>query len=136
MTVQGNSITLPSGKDSYSAIDTGTTLIGGPQDAIEAIYSNIPNSQPASGDFAGYYTYRESSLFQIRIDIHHFLACSTNVNVTLSFGGRTWDISSTDFAMTTTTNNQCIGSFFILGSSTPAWIIGDTFLVRFCSPFP
>ena len=61
LTVQGNSVTLASGKNSYSAIDTGTTLVGGPQDAITAIYSNIPNSEPGTGDFEGYYTYREPS---------------------------------------------------------------------------
>ena len=61
LTTQGNSITLASGKDSYTAIDTGTTLIGGPQDAIAAIYANIPDSSPGTGDYEGYYTYRESS---------------------------------------------------------------------------
>ena len=91
LTVQGNSITLGSGKDTYSAIDTGTTLVGGPQDAIEAIYANIPDSAPATWDFEGYYTYRESSLFPTQIGTHHkndLLACNTDVNVTISFGGR------------------------------------------------
>ena len=59
LTIQGNSVTLPSGKNSYAAIDTGTTLIGGPQDAIQQIYASIPGSSPATGNFAGYYTYRE-----------------------------------------------------------------------------
>ena len=63
LTVQGTSITLGSGSSSYSAIDTGTTLIGGPQAAIQAIYATIPDSSPASGNFEGYYTYRGS--------IHH-----------------------------------------------------------------
>lgn len=69
LTVQGSSITLGSGKDSYSAIDTGTTLIGGPQDAIAAIYANIPDSSLATGDFEGYYSYRESSTLPIRISV-------------------------------------------------------------------
>jgi len=63
------------------------------------------------------------------------LACNTNVNVTVSFGGRTWAISSADFMMTRASGNRCIGSFFVLGTTTPPWIIGDTFLVRSCSPF-
>ena len=70
LTSQGNSITLGSGKDSYSAIDTGTTLIGGPQDAIAAIYASIPDSSPATGNFEGYYSYRESSTIPIQICIH------------------------------------------------------------------
>lgn len=32
--------------------------------------------------------------------------------------------------MTTAGGGRCIGAFFSLGTSTPAWIIGDTFLVR------
>ena len=61
LTVQGNSVTLGSGKDSYAAIDTGTTLIGGPGDAIAEIYSNIPDSSVLSGNYEGYYSFRESS---------------------------------------------------------------------------
>ena len=68
-------------------------------------------------------------------DKNNILACDTDVNVTLSFGGRSWSISSADFAMTTTSGNSCIGAFFVLGSTTPAWIIGDTFLVRLCFLF-
>jgi cathepsin D len=38
--------------------------------------------------------------------------------------------------MTEVSGNMCIGAFFELGSSTPAWIIGDTFLVSLRgSPF-
>lgn len=35
------------------AMDTGTTLIGGPSDVVAAIYSNIPGAQQASGDYEG-----------------------------------------------------------------------------------
>jgi cathepsin D len=65
LTVQGNSVTLAAGQGGYSAIDTGTTLIGGPQDVIAAIYANIPDSSPATGDFEGYYSYRKSSTLPI-----------------------------------------------------------------------
>jgi len=119
LTVQGNSVTLASGESSYTAIDTGTTLIGGPQDAIASIYANIPDSSAATGDFEGYYEY----------------PCDTEVNVSLSFGGRTWSISPADFAMTMTSSNRCIGAFFVIGTSTPAWIIGDTFLKNVYSVF-
>jgi hypothetical protein len=60
MTVQGNSVTLPTGTESYSAIDTGTTLIGGPSSAISSIFAQIPGSAPGTGNFEGYFTYRES----------------------------------------------------------------------------
>jgi len=119
MTVQGNSISLSSGRNTYAAIDTGTTLIGGPQDAVAGIFSSIPGSSPATGDFEGYYAY----------------PCNTNVNVSLSFGGRNWSISSADFVLTKTSADTCIGAFFVLENSNPAWIIGDTFLKNVYSVF-
>jgi len=59
LSVQGNSISLGTGQSTYSAIDTGTTLIGGPQNTVAEIYANIPGSAAATGNFEGYYTYRE-----------------------------------------------------------------------------
>ena len=58
MTVQGKSITLPSGSSAYAAIDTGTTLVGGPSSAIQNIFAQIPGSAPGTGSWDGYYTYR------------------------------------------------------------------------------
>jgi len=121
MTVQGNGVTLPTGTDSYSAIDTGTTLVGGPTSAIQAIFAQIPGSAPASGNYEGYYTY----------------PCSTQVNVTMTFGGRSWPVSAADFELTQVSNTQCVGAFFEMttGSSAPAWIVGDTFLKNVYSVF-
>jgi len=121
MTVQGNAITLPTGTDSYSAIDTGTTLVGGPTSSIQAIYAQIPGSAPATGNYEGYYTY----------------PCDTQVNVVISFGGPSWPISSADFKLAQISNSQCVGAFFELqtGSSAPSWIIGDTFLKNVYSVF-
>jgi cathepsin D len=61
--VQGNSINLPSGKSSYAAIDTGTTLVGGPSKYISEIFAQIPGSSPGTGDFENYYTYRAFNYF-------------------------------------------------------------------------
>ena len=61
LTVNGNSVTLPSGSDSYGAIDTGTTLISGPEDVVAALYAQIPNSEALTGQNEGFYQYRESS---------------------------------------------------------------------------
>jgi len=116
MTVQGNSVTLPTGTESYSAIDTGTTLVGGPASAIQNIFAQIPGSNPGTGDFQNYFTY----------------PCSTQVNVTISFGGRSWAISHTDFKLTQVSNAECVGAFFEMttGNNAPAWIVGDTFLKK------
>jgi len=114
MSVQGNAISLVSGNPSLAAIDTGTTLVGGPPSAIAQLYAQIPGSQPASGNLEGYYTY----------------PCSTTVNVQLAFGGRTWTVDPADFQLTQLNSASCLGAFFDLktGSSAPSWIVGDTFL--------
>lgn len=59
--VQGNTISLPSGPSSYAAIDTGTTLVGGPSEYISQIFAQIPGSAPGTGNFQNYYTYRTFS---------------------------------------------------------------------------
>lgn len=63
--VQGKSLDLSADGAALAAIDTGTTLVGGPPDVIEQLYASIPGSVPASGEYAGsgYYTFRASALY-------------------------------------------------------------------------
>ncbi|KAH8991661.1 acid protease [Lactarius akahatsu] len=126
LTVNSNSVTLPSGSGSSSlaAIDTGTTLVGGPAAQISALYAQIPGSAPGTGNYEGYYTY----------------PCSTTVNVALSFGGQSWSISPSDFELTQLSDSLCLGGFFELSSSqssssSVSWIVGDTFLKNVYSVF-
>ncbi|KAF9461540.1 aspartic peptidase A1 [Collybia nuda] len=121
LTVQGTSVALPSGSEAYSAIDTGTTLVGGPSEYMNALYSLIPGASPGSGNFEGYYTY----------------PCDTAINVTVAFGGKNWPISAADFRLTRLTRDTCLGAFFDLttGRSAPSWIVGDTFLKNVYSVF-
>jgi len=56
ITVNKKNVALPS--SGIAAIDTGTTLIGGPAAAVSAVYAQIPNSQPLSGNLAGFYGFR------------------------------------------------------------------------------
>ena len=58
LTVNSNSVSLPSGQNSYAAIDTGTSLIGGPSAQVAAVYAQIPNSVAGTGNYEGYYLYR------------------------------------------------------------------------------
>ncbi|TFK45718.1 acid protease [Heliocybe sulcata] len=129
LTVQGESISLAT-TEQTAAIDTGTTLVAGPADAVSQIYANIPGSQPCtySQCTQGQYTY----------------PCSTAVQVTISFGGPAWAISPADFLFEPIqdTSGQCIaniGAIIVsplsLGSNPPAWIIGDTFLKNVYSVF-
>jgi hypothetical protein len=58
LTVNSNSVSLPSGQSSYAAIDTGTTLIGGPASQVAAVYAQIPSAVAGTGNYDGYYLYR------------------------------------------------------------------------------
>ena len=62
VTVQGKSVQVATGSSALSAIDTGTTLIGGPSTDVAAIWAAVPGSQPLSGQMAGFYGFRRSSI--------------------------------------------------------------------------
>lgn len=57
ITVQGNSVT-PSSSESLAAIDTGTTLIAGPSDAVANIWAQVDGSQELTGNMAGFFSFR------------------------------------------------------------------------------
>jgi len=113
LTATSSSTSSSSAANSNAAIDTGTTLIGGPSSIIAAIYAAIPNSAPGSGNYEGYYTY----------------PCSTQVSSSLNFGGSDWNISPADFQFGQVSRTECLGAFFSIDTSGgPSWIVGDTFL--------
>lgn len=58
ITVDGQTVDLGS-SSANAAIDTGTTLIGGPSDAVSAIYDQIEGSEALTGQYDGYYAYRK-----------------------------------------------------------------------------
>jgi len=122
ITAHGTYMSIPSGPQQFAAIDTGTTLIGGPPAAIAQIYSNIPGAVRGSGGLEGYWTY----------------PCGTKVSAALSFGGgQAWPISDADFQLKQVAPGTCLGAFFELptGNGAPAWIVGDTFLKNVYSVF-
>jgi cathepsin D len=133
VTINGQSATLGSGTELLAAIDTGTTLIGAPSDAVTSIYSLIEGSQALTGDSEGFYIYRQSSYTNyFCLSPFCILACDTTVKVTMSFGGKSWAMDPSDFIGQTFSRNRCLGAFFVnsAGSSAPSWIVGDSFLVR------
>ncbi|KZT72002.1 acid protease [Daedalea quercina L-15889] len=126
LTVNGDAVSVGTGSDAYAAIDTGTTLVGGPSDVISAIYSKISGAQAGTGSLEGYWTY----------------PCSQEVTVALKFGDSSisWPISSDDFEFESadSSGSTCIGAFFEVdntGTTAPAWIVGDTFLKNVYSVF-
>lgn len=71
----------------------------------------------------------------------HSTACSTNLEISLSFGGQLWPINALDMNIGTEPNDPtaCIAAIFDLdlgtnieggNSGNPNWVVGDTFLVR------
>lgn len=107
--------------EGLAAIDTGTTLIGGPQDAVNQIYESIQGAQPvnlggSSSASMGYYAY----------------PCSANPSISITFGGREFSINSQDFnaGALDTSGRYCLGAIFAtdLGQGAPEWIVGDSFL--------
>ncbi len=65
------------------------------------------------------------------------VACTTQVSVSISFGGKSWPIDPTDMNLGTVGSNLCLGGIFDLnlgssvtaGGGNPSWVVGDTFLV-------
>ncbi|KAH7885827.1 aspartic peptidase domain-containing protein [Phlebopus sp. FC_14] len=100
-------------RPAVAIIDTGTTNIGGPSNAVQAVYAQIAGSEPATGDWEGYYQY----------------PCSTSVNVSFSFGSSVWSMSPADFLYDHLNSTTCIGAFFET-SDNSTWYIGSAFLVR------
>ncbi|EIM86445.1 aspartic peptidase A1 [Stereum hirsutum FP-91666 SS1] len=121
LSVGSTSVDLGSGSETYAAIDTGTTLVGGPTEQIAALFAGIEGSQAGTGSYEGYYLY----------------PCETEVSVSLTFGGSSWSISPADFLLAQVSESQCIGAFFEFSSSSsaPSWIVGDTFLKNVYSVF-
>jgi cathepsin D len=113
--MQGTTISL--GSSNAAAIDTGTTLIGGPQAVVAAIYAAIPGSQLMGSSYPNYYEY----------------PCSTDINFQVTFGTFTVTITNADFNIGRYSSDQtmCTGGVYIqaLSSSSPVqWVVGDTLL--------
>lgn len=53
VTVNGTNVTTEGGASQYVAIDTGTTLIGGPRDVVGNLYAQVEGAQAATGRYTG-----------------------------------------------------------------------------------
>ncbi|KAH8107704.1 aspartyl protease [Cristinia sonorae] len=127
ITVNGKAVQIPTGNAALSAIDTGTTLVGGPSAGVQAIYDAIPGSEPLDGQQKGFFAF----------------PCNTKAQVTFSFGGKAWPIDVNDMNLGSIGQGFCLGGIFdlTLGSSlgdspgNPTWVVGDTFLKNVYSVF-
>ncbi|EPQ31985.1 uncharacterized protein PFL1_00183 [Pseudozyma flocculosa PF-1] len=114
LSTSGESVAL--GTTTRAAIDTGTTLIGGPDDVVRELYAQVPGSSELA-ESPGYYSY----------------PCSTPINATISFGQRQYSIPDADFSAgsLSSSGDVCMGAVFGAGSTAKdnlQWIVGDAFL--------
>ncbi|PBK95314.1 acid protease [Armillaria gallica] len=96
--------------------------------SVAAIWAQVDGAQQARGQ-QGLYTF----------------PCTTNVEVTMSFGGKSWPINAQDMNLgpATAGSNMCLGGIFDLtagsnipeGTGNPGWVVGATFLKNVYSVF-
>jgi len=68
--VNGNLIKIGTGTDALAAIDTGTTLIGGPRaDEVAAIWAAVPGAAPSR-------IKKQQGYFEFRASHYYFLSLS------------------------------------------------------------
>ncbi|KNE93645.1 hypothetical protein PSTG_12931 [Puccinia striiformis f. sp. tritici PST-78] len=108
------------------AIDTGTSLIGGPDEDLKAIFSVVPGAALMNnGSFKGYWT----------------VPCNTPLVISVQFGSTLYPISPLDTNLgTINVKGQCLTSFFTIsksksGGNIPEWIFGAAFLKNVYSVF-
>ncbi|KDQ27392.1 hypothetical protein PLEOSDRAFT_1089322 [Pleurotus ostreatus PC15] len=128
LTVNGNVVNVATGNAGVSAIDTGTTLIGGPSADVRAIWDAVPGSQPVDG-MDGFFSF----------------PCTQTVRMTISYGGQFWPINPRDMNLGRLApgSSQCLGGVFDLGlgssivsgGGNPNWVVGDVFLKNVYSIF-
>ncbi|KAI0032714.1 aspartic peptidase domain-containing protein [Vararia minispora EC-137] len=116
LSLNGNSVAL--GSSNLAAIDTGTTLLGGPTTAVQNFWQQVNGAQALTGQSQGFWAF----------------PCQTNLSASLSFGGKSWPINPADMNLGEIARGFCMGALFdvtqgaSIGSGTPSWIVGDTFL--------
>ncbi|OAV88541.1 hypothetical protein PTTG_12426 [Puccinia triticina 1-1 BBBD Race 1] len=107
------------------AIDTGTSLIGGPDEDLKTIFSVVPGaSLMQNGSFKGYWT----------------IPCDNPLSISMQFGSISYPINPLDINLGKINSNRCLTSFFTIsksksGGNIPEWIFGAAFLKNVYSVF-
>ncbi|KAI0722417.1 aspartic peptidase domain-containing protein [Fomitopsis betulina] len=99
-------------------IDSGTTLMYGPPDAVQKFYAGIDGAQEA---YDGSYS----------------IPCDSIPTIAFSWGGNDWEISSDSFNLGTTEEGQCQGALGgqDLGLGDNVWLLGDTLMTNVYTAF-
>ncbi|EKM60377.1 uncharacterized protein PHACADRAFT_246256 [Phanerochaete carnosa HHB-10118-sp] len=105
-------------------IDSGTTLMYAPPNAVSAFYAAIPGSHLYDSE-RGYYSY----------------PCNSPPDVGFNWGGKTWNITHANFnhGQTASGSGQCIGALVVasknLGLGNNTWLLGDSFMKNIYTTF-
>lgn len=120
----GGASALVNGKavvsDIQTIIDSGTTLMYGPSDQVKTFYSSISGAQEYD---------TQNGLWSV--------PCDSIPTVAFSWGGNTWQISSSDFNLGQASNGDCqaaLGSAD-LGFGDGVWLLGDTLMMNVYTAF-
>jgi cathepsin D len=124
--ISGGSISV-GGKDSVisgidTIIDSGTTIIYGPPDAVKTFWDAVPGSSPYSAE-QGFYTY----------------PCNQTIHVSFNWGGKDWVIDESNLNTGTTdgSGQYCVGAIAgqDLGFGETTWLVGDSFMKNVYTAF-
>ncbi|EKM60381.1 uncharacterized protein PHACADRAFT_203594 [Phanerochaete carnosa HHB-10118-sp] len=116
------STTTNSGFDTI--IDSGTTIMYGPPNAVQSFYAAIPGSAEYDSD-QRFYSY----------------PCDSPPTVGFNWGGKTWEITEDNFNLgeTESGSGQCIGTLAAasksLGLGDNTWLLGDAFMKNVYTTF-
>lgn len=108
------------------AIDTGTSLIGGPEKDLKTIFAAVHDAKLVEdGNFKGYWT----------------IPCATKLELSVQFGTISYPIDPLDTNLgKMNSGDRCLTSFFTINKSSsgrniPEWIFGVAFLKNVYSVF-
>ncbi|KAK7002214.1 acid protease [Favolaschia claudopus] len=110
LNIQGQKINVNESTKA-AVFDMSVAGIGGPPADVRAVWDAVQGSSPTS-DPSGFYQY----------------PCSTQLSVTVSFGGRTWPLSSDDMRLARITDDLCLGAIYSLAADATHWAFGIAFL--------
>ncbi|KAI8972259.1 protease [Trametes punicea] len=102
-------------------IDSGTTIIYGPPNAVSTFYQNIPGAQ----------------VYDSQNGLYSFPCNSTPSDVAFNWGGNNWTVSAANFNLGMVSSTQCIGAIAgqDLGLGSNTWLLGDSFLKNVYAAF-
>ncbi|KAI0370232.1 acid protease [Pilatotrama ljubarskyi] len=105
-----------------TVIDSGTTIMYGPPDAVKKVYAAVKGSE-LYDEADGYYSY----------------PCDAPPKIAFSWGGKSWEISAANLNLgeTEAGSGQCVGALAgqDVGLGDQVWLLGDSFMKNVYTAF-